>query len=249
MRFTDKTAVVTGANSGIGRATATRLLSEGAQVLAVDLRHDRTWPDADAGRLRTLTLDISAANAADVLAQSVQARLRPRRRARQCRRHPAHRAVSRGATRRLGSGPCGQPDRTVLPQPGRRPDHGRHRYAGADRQRLLRARRRLGTQRRAVHRDERRPRGDDPHHGLRTRPAWHHGQLRAARPGTHRHERNRSTPRTSRGRCLPGCRSASPRPNGSPPRSATSRRRRPATQRGHASMSTAATRWTALCPD
>ena len=73
MRFTDKTAVVTGANSGIGRATATRLLNEGAQVLAVDVRHDRTWPDADAGRLRTLTLDIAADNAADVLSHRVQA--------------------------------------------------------------------------------------------------------------------------------------------------------------------------------
>ena len=73
MRFTDKIAVVTGANSGIGRATATRLLSEGAQVLAVDIRHDRTWPDADAGQLRTLTLDIAAANAADILAHRIQA--------------------------------------------------------------------------------------------------------------------------------------------------------------------------------
>ena len=72
MRFTDKTAVVTGANSGIGRATATRLLSEGGQVLAVDVRHDRTWPDADADQLRTLTLDISATDAADILAHRIE---------------------------------------------------------------------------------------------------------------------------------------------------------------------------------
>lgn len=36
MRFQDKVAVVTGAASGIGRAAATRLLEEGAKVVAVD---------------------------------------------------------------------------------------------------------------------------------------------------------------------------------------------------------------------
>ena len=56
--------------------------------------------------------------------------LRPRRRARQCRRHPAHRAVSGGATGRLGPSARGQPDRPVLPQPGRRPDHGQQPVRG-----------------------------------------------------------------------------------------------------------------------
>ena len=37
MRFSGQTALVTGAASGIGRATARRLLDEGAEVLAVDL--------------------------------------------------------------------------------------------------------------------------------------------------------------------------------------------------------------------
>lgn len=37
MRFTGKTAVVTGAASGIGRATALRLASEGATVIAADI--------------------------------------------------------------------------------------------------------------------------------------------------------------------------------------------------------------------
>lgn len=36
-RFTDRTAIVTGAASGIGRATLLRLVSEGASVLAVDV--------------------------------------------------------------------------------------------------------------------------------------------------------------------------------------------------------------------
>jgi NAD(P)-dependent dehydrogenase (short-subunit alcohol dehydrogenase family) len=42
-RFADRVAVITGAVGGIGRATAVRLASEGATVVAVDL-------DADAGK-------------------------------------------------------------------------------------------------------------------------------------------------------------------------------------------------------
>jgi NAD(P)-dependent dehydrogenase (short-subunit alcohol dehydrogenase family) len=59
MRFSDKVAVVTGADSGIGRATATRLLAEGATVFAVDRRHTRPWPDPYPDRLRLLDLDVA----------------------------------------------------------------------------------------------------------------------------------------------------------------------------------------------
>jgi NAD(P)-dependent dehydrogenase (short-subunit alcohol dehydrogenase family) len=59
MRFSGKVAVVTGADSGIGRATATRLLAEGAMVFAVDIRHTRPWPDLGAQRLHLIDLDVA----------------------------------------------------------------------------------------------------------------------------------------------------------------------------------------------
>ncbi len=52
MRFTDKVALVTGAASGIGRATAQRLASEGAKVLVVDLNETNA---AETVRLITTT--------------------------------------------------------------------------------------------------------------------------------------------------------------------------------------------------
>jgi len=64
MRFSTKVAVVTGADSGIGRATAIRLLDEGATVVAIDLNHTKPWPDQVKGRVRRLDLDVAGLDAA-----------------------------------------------------------------------------------------------------------------------------------------------------------------------------------------
>lgn len=64
MRFEGKIAVVTGANSGIGRATALSLIEGGAQVLAVDLTHDDPWPDHARSAARTVECDVAGDQAA-----------------------------------------------------------------------------------------------------------------------------------------------------------------------------------------
>ncbi|UUX59647.1 SDR family NAD(P)-dependent oxidoreductase [Glutamicibacter halophytocola] len=64
-RLTEKIIIVTGAASGIGRGTALRLLSEGAQVAALDLREEdlrllhESAPDNERSRLFTQRVDIS----------------------------------------------------------------------------------------------------------------------------------------------------------------------------------------------
>jgi NAD(P)-dependent dehydrogenase (short-subunit alcohol dehydrogenase family) len=66
MRFADKVAVVTGATSGIGREVATRLLAEGARVLAVGRNEpalERLAAGATAGRCAWWVGDVTAREA------------------------------------------------------------------------------------------------------------------------------------------------------------------------------------------
>lgn len=57
-RFAGRTAAVTGAGSGIGRATALRLLREGARVIAID-RVPRPWPEEFEPMVVELSADIA----------------------------------------------------------------------------------------------------------------------------------------------------------------------------------------------
>jgi len=50
-RIVDQTAIVTGAGSGIGRATATRLALEGARVIATDMSAERLLALARSGAI------------------------------------------------------------------------------------------------------------------------------------------------------------------------------------------------------
>lgn len=67
MRLAGKTALITGAGSGMGRVATALFVREGANVIATDLSQaglDQTVAESDAGKILALTGDVT--NAADV---------------------------------------------------------------------------------------------------------------------------------------------------------------------------------------
>jgi 3-oxoacyl-[acyl-carrier protein] reductase len=67
-------AIVTGAASGIGEATARRFAAEGAQVLAVDLNVDRLAEVATVSGIEPFGIDITLATAADSIVAEADGR-------------------------------------------------------------------------------------------------------------------------------------------------------------------------------
>ncbi|NQX25598.1 SDR family NAD(P)-dependent oxidoreductase [Curtobacterium sp. VKM Ac-2852] len=69
-RFTGRTIIVTGAGSGIGRATATRIANEGGRVIATDVvaeRLDALRTELEGFAVETIVGDVAASETIDAL--------------------------------------------------------------------------------------------------------------------------------------------------------------------------------------
>jgi NAD(P)-dependent dehydrogenase (short-subunit alcohol dehydrogenase family) len=76
--FAGKTVIITGAGSGIGRATARRIVSEGGRVIAVDVASDRLEDLASAspeGTVVPVPADITSAEGREAILASVGGRV------------------------------------------------------------------------------------------------------------------------------------------------------------------------------
>ncbi|MFB4268439.1 SDR family NAD(P)-dependent oxidoreductase [Nonomuraea sp. GTA35] len=74
-RLAGRRILITGAASGIARATTLRLLEEGAHVVAADIAEDGLQELAGAERLTLATVDISAENSVNALVSTAVAEL------------------------------------------------------------------------------------------------------------------------------------------------------------------------------
>lgn len=71
MRLRDKTALITAAGQGIGRATALRFAAEGARVIATDIDADKLSDLAATDGIETRRLDVMDARAINALASGL----------------------------------------------------------------------------------------------------------------------------------------------------------------------------------
>jgi NAD(P)-dependent dehydrogenase (short-subunit alcohol dehydrogenase family) len=77
-RFAGQTAIVTGAGSGIGRATAIRFANEGARVIATDVVKDRLTAlvgEVGEDKIKIVTADIASEDTAQVLVAAADGRI------------------------------------------------------------------------------------------------------------------------------------------------------------------------------
>ncbi|HET6896393.1 MAG TPA: SDR family oxidoreductase [Candidatus Baltobacteraceae bacterium] len=76
MRFSNKTCLVTGAGSGIGRATAVRMAAEGGQVVVADLHlatAQQTVDEITAAKGQAVAVEVDVGNSAQVQAAIAKA--------------------------------------------------------------------------------------------------------------------------------------------------------------------------------
>ena len=80
-RFVNKNVFLTGAASGIGKATARRLANEGAKLIIADVNQrllDETYNELKDSILETYTLDISNLNDVAKIFEEVKSRFNAR---------------------------------------------------------------------------------------------------------------------------------------------------------------------------